>query len=355
VGFRLLYLIFNRLCGWLVLLGRSSASKDVELLVLRHEVAVLRRTRPAPRLDWADRALLAALIRRLPRTLWAHRLVTPETVLRWHRRLVRRKWTYPNRTGRPPVSAALSALITRLAAENKTWGYQRIQGELRKLGYQVSASTIRRVLKAARIPPAPKRATDTTWREFLRAQASGMLAVDFFHVDCAVTLRRLYCFFAIEVESRYVHILGVTAKPDGNWTTQQIRNLVMDWEDHSSRFRFLVRDRAGQFTAAFDAVLADVGIGAVKIPPRCPRANAFAERFVLTVRTEVTDRLLIFGERHLRTVLAEYVRYYNGRRPHRGRDLHPPRPDHPIADLTTERIHRRPVLGGLLNEYERAA
>jgi len=355
MGSRLLYLIFSCVCGWLVLLGRSSASKDVELLVLRHEVAVLRRTRPAPRLDWADRAVLAALIRALPRTLWAHRLVTPGTVLRWHRRLVRRKWTYPNRTGRPPVSPEIVALIARLATDNGTWGYQRIQGELRKLGYRVSASTIRRVLKTLRIPPAPKRATDTTWRAFLRAQATGMLAVDFFHVDCAVTLRRLYCLFVIEVGSRYVHILGVTAKPDGNWTTQQIRNLVMDLEDCSSRFRFLVRDRAGQFTAAFDTVLADVGIEAVEIGPRCPRANCFAERFVLTVRAEVTDRLLIFGERHLRTVLAEYARHYNGRRPHRGRDLEPPRPDHPIPDLTTKRIHRRPVLRGLLNEYERAA
>ena len=355
MGLRLLYLSFNRLCGWLVLLSRSSASKDVELLVLRHEVAVLRRTRPAPRLDWADRALLTALIRRLPRTLWAHRLITPATVLRWHGRLVARKWTYPNRMGRPPVSAALAARIVRLATENKTWGYQRIQGELRKLGYRVGASTIRRVLKAARIPPAAKRATDTTWRAFLHAQASGMLAVDFFHVDCAVTLRRLYCFFAIEVGSRYVHVLGVTAKPDGCWTTQQIRTLMMDLGDRTQDFRFLVRDRAGQFSAVFDTVLADVGIEAVKIPPRCPRANCFAERFVLTVRTEVTDRLLIFGERHLRRVLAEYVGHYNGRRPHRGRDLEPPRPDHPIPDLTTELIHRRPVLGNLLNEYERAA
>lgn len=355
MSLRLLYLIFTRLCGWLVLLGRSSASKDIELLVLRHEVAILRRTRPAPRLDWADRAVLAALIRLLPRRMWGHRLVTPGTVQRWHRRLVARKWTYRNRTGRPPVSPELAALIARLATNNGTWGYQRIQGELRKLGYQVSASSIRRVLRRLRIPPAPKRSTDTTWRVFLRSQASGMLAVDFFHVDCAVTLRRLYCLFVIEVGSRYVHILGVTANPDGCWATQQVRNLTMDLEDRAKDFRFLVRDRAGQFTAAFDAVLADVGIEAVKIPPRCPRANAFAERFVLTVRSEVTDRLLIFGDRHLRTVLAEYARHYNGRRPHRGRDLAPPRPNHPIADLTTERIHRRRVLGGLINEYERAA
>ena len=264
--------------------------------------------------------------------------------MRWHRRLVRRKWTYPNRVGRPPVSAEIATLIERLATNNPSRGYQRIQGELLKPGHRIGASTIRRVLRALKIPPAPKRHTDTTWRQFLHAQATTMLATGFFHVDCALTLQRLYCLFVMETGSRCVHIPGITANPDGPWTTQQIRNLLMD-----------PGDRAGQFTAAFDTVLADAGIQAVRVPPRSPRANAYAERFVLTVRKEVTDRMLIFGQRHLLAVLAEYEAHYNGRRPHRSRPLRPPRPDHPVADLNQQRIRRQPVLGGLINGYERAA
>jgi transposase InsO family protein len=224
-----------------------------------------------------------------------------------------------------------------------------------KLGYSVGASTIRRILKHRRIPPAPRRATDTSWRRFLRAQASTMLAVDFFHVDCAITLKRIYVFFALEVGSRYLHILETISHPTGAWTTQQARNLLMDLDDSAATFRFLLRDRAGQFTSAFDAVLAGVGIDTVKIPPRRPRANCFAERFVLTARTELTDRILIFGERHLRSVLARYGAHYNRRRPHRSLWLHPPRPDHPVPNLHRQRIRRRPVLGGLICECERAA
>ena len=293
------------------------------------------RTKPRrPRLDWADRAVLTALIRLLPARLRMHRLVTPGTVLRWHRRLVTQRWTCLQRTGWPSVSAEIAVLIERLAIENHSWGYKRIQGELLKLGHNVSASTIRRVLKTLRIPPAPERHTDLSWRRFLNAQAATMLATDFFHVDCAFTLRRLYCLFVIEAGSRYVHILGVTAHPDEPWTTQQIRNLLMDLGDRAADFRFLIRDRAGQSAASFDTVLADAGIQAVKIPPQSPRANAYPERFVLTARTEVTDRMLIFGERHLRSVLAEYARHYNGQRPHRSRQSHPPRPGHPAADLS---------------------
>jgi transposase InsO family protein len=287
--------------------------------------------------------VFAALVRRLPHALRRHRLVTPDTILRWHRRLLRKKWTYPNRSGRPPIDDGLAALVVR------------IRGELLKLGHRVGASTIRRILKRHRVPPAPVRHTDTTWRKFLRTQATSMLAVDFFHVDCAVTLRRLYVLFALEVGDRYLHVLGVTEHPDGPWTTQQAGNLVMDLGEQLARFRFLVRDRAGQYAGSFDAVLADAGIEVVKIPPRCPRANCYAERLVLTVRTELTDRMLIFGERHLRRTLALYAVHYNARRPHRALQLRPPRPEAPVPEPVYGRIRRRRVLGGLINYYEPAA
>ena len=300
---------------------------------LRHEAAELRRAKPRPRWDWAGRAVLAALSRLLPGKLRAHRLVTPGTGLRWHRRLVAGKWACPHRRGRPPVSAEIAALIERLATENHGWGYHRIQGELLKPGHRVSASTIRRVLKTLRIPPAPKGRTDTSWRQFLHAQAATMLATGFFPGDCAVALQRWYCLFAREAGSRHVHIVGVTADPDG--TRQQIRDLMMDPGDRAAGFRFLAGDRAGQFTASSGAVVASAGIAAVKIPPRSPRANASAERFVLSARAEVTDQMLIFGERHLRLVLAGYQAHYNGRRP-------PPRPPAPPAPARPPR--RRPLL-----------
>jgi putative transposase len=241
-------------------------------------------------------------------------------------------------------------LTGRLATENHGWGYQRIQGQLLKLGHRVSASTIRRVLRALKIPPAPRRQTDPTWRQFLRAQAATMLAADFFHVDCAL---RLYCLFVIEAGSRYVHFAGVTAHPDRPWTTQQVRNLLMDLGDRAADFRVLVRDRAGQFTDACDAVLAAAGIRVVKIPPRSPRANSIMERWIGSCRRELLDRTLIWNQRHLMTVLHEYEDFYNTHRPHRTLNQAAPlcpRPDG-VTDLDHFRVRRRDRAGGVIHEY----
>jgi len=222
---RLLYLMFCQVVRWLALLSRSAAAKDAELLVLRHEVAVLRRRVVRPRVDWADRAILAGLARLLPRHIWRGLLVQPATLLRWHRNLVRRRWTHPHRRGRPTVTAQLRQLVLRMAKENPTWGYRRIHGELCRLGYKIGASTVWCILQRAGVDPAPKRST-VSWRQFLRAQANGVLAVDFFTVD-TVFLKRLYVLFVIEIATRRVHVLGVTPQPAGAWVTQQARNLFM--------------------------------------------------------------------------------------------------------------------------------
>jgi putative transposase len=282
--------------------------------------------------------------------------VRPQTLLRWHRDLVRRRWTYPSPRGRPSVTAEVRKLVLRLARENSIWGYRRIHGELCRLGYRIGASTVWTTLKAAGVDPAPMRSA-LTWRQFLRVQAEGVLAVDFFAVD-TVLLRRLYVLFVIEVGTRRVHLLGVTAHPVGEWVAQQARNLLMALGEQADRFRFrfLVRDRDAKFTAVFDAVFAAAGVEVLKTPARAPRANAYAERWVGTVRRELLDRMLVFGRRHLQSVMAEYVDHYNSHRQHRSLGQRPPLvPALPLAAVAGSRVVRRDRLGGLIGEYSQAA
>ena len=353
---RLLYRILVQMLSWRALLARSSASKDVEILALRHEVAVLRRANPKPRIDWTDRAVLAALSRLLPKALRVHRIVTPSTLLRWHRRLLAAKWRQPKAPGRPPIADDVMALIVRLATENTTWGVVRIQGEMRRLGYRVAASTIRKILRARRIPPPSRR--DDTWRTFLCAQAETILAIDFLHVD-TVMLKRLYAAVVIEVGSRRAHLLGVTDHPTGAWATQLARELAFDLERAGHRFTRLIRDRDAKFTESFDAVFASIGVEVLLTAPQAPRMNAYAERLIGSIRRKCCDRILIVGQRHLHRVLTEYIERYNAGRSHQGDGiaLRAPNDDATVLPFPTrtDRIHRRQRLGGLLNEYQAAA
>ena len=263
MAFRLVYLMLVRVLSWLVLLARSDAAKDAEILILRQEVAVLRRTNARPTLTWLDRAILSALSRLLPTPLRQLRLVSPRTLLRWHAQLLARRWTYPHRSpGRPPTAPPIRVLVLRMAHENPRWGYRRIQGELVGLGHSVAASTVWKILKEAGLDPAPRRA-GPTWRQFLSAQAHAILAIDFAHVD-TVFLRRLYILVVIEHDRRRVHLAGITAHPTGDWVTQQARNLLMDLGQHADRFRFLIRDRDSKFTAAFDAVFSGADIRIIR-------------------------------------------------------------------------------------------
>jgi putative transposase len=353
---RLLYLLFCQVLRWLALLARSSAANDAELLVLRPQVAVLRLQVTRPRVTWADRAVLAGLARLLPRPAWRGLFVQPATLLRWHRDLIRRRWTYPHQRGRPAAAAEFRGLVLRLARENSTWGYRRVHGELCRLGYKdkIGASTVWTNLRRAGVAPAPKRSA-LTWRQFLRTQAKGVLAVDFFTVD-TVLFKRLYVLFVIEIATRRVHVLGVTPHPVGEWVAQHARNLVVNLEEGIGQFRLVLRDRDTKFTAGFDAVFAAEGIQVLRTPVRAPQANAYAERWLGAVRREVLDRMLIFGRRQLVSVLTEYAEHYDVHRPHRALGQAPRLgPVESAVVMSAGRVVRRDRLDRLIHEYAQVA
>ena len=333
------------------------AANNAEILILRHQVAVLQRQARTPKLSWADRAILSALARLLPsgHLRQLRLIISPRTLLRWHADLVRRRWAYPRRTpGRPRTAQAVRALVLEMARDNPSWGYRRIHGELVGLGHKLAPSTVWQILKDAGIDPAPRR-SGQIWREFLAGQATTILAADFFRVD-TVFLRRLYVLFFIEHGTRRVHLAGITAYPTGAWVAQQARNLLMNLEGRADSLKFLIRDRDTKFTAAFDAVFTAISVRIVKSPVQAPRANAIAERWIASARRECLDRMLITGERHLRLVLGEYVDHYNTHRPHRTLHQNPParRQDPPAAGTST-RVLRRDRLGGLIHEYAQVA
>ena len=312
VIFTLVYAIVRSVLGLLVVLFRRDLSKDAELLVLRHENAVLRRHVGRVRYAPADRAWLSALARLIPRRRWSEVFpVTPATLLAWHRKLAAKKYDTSKRRkpGLLPTVQSIARLAVRLAKENPLWGHRRIHGELTKLGVMVAPSTIWEILHAAGVDPAPRR-SGPTWRQFLHAQAAGILAVDFLHVD-TVLLKRIYVLVFIEHGTRRMHIGGVTASPTGEWTVQQARNLALSLGERFEGIKFLIRDRGSNFTASFDAVFQAAGTRILRTAVQAPRMNAICERLVGTLRHELLDRVLILGERHLRAVLAEYQAHYN--------------------------------------------
>jgi putative transposase len=356
MSLRFAYMAVLRVFGWLALLARSGCAKDAEILILRHQVAVLQRQVRTPRLSWADRAVLAALARLLSRgqLRQLRMIISPRTLLRWHADLVRRHWACQRRApGRPRTAQAIRALVLEMARDNPSWGYRRIHGELTGLGHTLAPSTVWQILKDVGIDPAPTR-SGQSWRAFLEAQAKTILAADFLHVD-TVVLRRLYVLFFIEHGTRRVLLAGITAHPTGEWVTQQARNLLMNLEDHTHVFKFLLRDRDAKFTAAFNAVFAAAGVRIVKTPVRAPRANAIAERWIASARRECLDRMLIASERHLRLVLGEYTDHYNSHRPHRALQQAPPAGRAHLPEATGMRVVRQGRLGGLIHEYAQVA
>ncbi|WP_328541974.1 integrase core domain-containing protein [Streptomyces sp. NBC_00117] len=340
---------------------RSRLAKDAEVLALRHENAVLRRQIARVRYEPADRIWLALLSRLVPREHWRQAFaVTPTTLLRWHRRLVARTWTFPRhrRPGRPSTASTVKQLIQRLARENNSWGHRRIQGELARLGHPIAPSTVWEILHSAGVDPAPQR-SGPTWRQFLTAQAHGIIAADFLHLD-TVALKRLYALIFIEHGTRRLHLAGVTAHPTAQWTTQQARNLAMTLGCRMDSLRYLLRDRDSKYTRAFDAIFEADDVEILLSPPQAPKANAICERVVGTLRRELLDRMMIYNEAHARAVLAEYIRHYNGHRPHQSRQQLPPDSAEPatpatVTELQAHRLRRQRLLGGLISQYQRTA
>jgi transposase InsO family protein len=351
-----LYLLFRRALAVAALRLRSREFKELEIVVLRHELAVLRRQVSRPRLDESDRVFLAAASRLLGRASRSF-FVCPDTLLGWHRQLVRRRWTCAGRRpGRPAVAAEIRELVLRLARENPRWGYQRIVGELAGVGVRVSATTVAKILRQAGVSPAGPRA-QLSWRDFLRAHADSIIACDFFTVD-TIWRGRLYVLFFLELESRRVHVAGCTANPDGRWTAQQARQLAWSLSQRVTPARFLIHDRDSKFSRAFDEVFRSEGVEIIRTPFRAPQANACAERWVGTIRRECLDWLLIASRRQLEHVLHVYVDHYNTHRPHRALGLAPPTPGPHLRLVSSNppnQLHRRNRLGGLIHEYARAA
>jgi putative transposase len=357
---RFVFLLVTRVAGWLRLSRREVAWQTAEILILRHQLAVLQRRQPCrPNLNWADRGLLAALLSVIPkaRRQGLRLPVTPDTILRWHRDIVRRRWAARSKrgkTGRPATRRNIRALVLRLARENAEWGYRRIHGELASLGVNVAASTVWEILRTNGIDPAPRR-TGPTWSQFLRSQAEAILACDFFSVDL-LDGTQAYVLTVIGHAARRIRILGVTLYPTGDWTAQQARNLIMDLGDQAERMKFMIRDRGSNFTAAFDTVLADAGIRTVLCNVRTPRMNAIAERWIGGCRRELLDRTLVWNQSHLRRILRDYETHHNQHRPHRS--LHAAAPLKPLpepVDLGQYRVRRHARVGGLINEYRLVA
>jgi putative transposase len=353
----MLYSIVRLLVDLLSIRDREQAELQAEVLALRHQLRVLQRQVRRPRWRPGDRMVLATVIERLPKRRWSALLPSPETILPWHRELVRRKWAAFGkrpRQLRPGMDPEVVDLILRLARENPRWGYRRIQGELLKLGRPCSHVTVRKVMRVHRVPPAPRRST-RTWEEFVRQHAAHLLATDFFTVETA-WLGRLYVLFFIEVGSRRVHLGGVSAHPTGRWVAQQARNLAWQLQDGVLSTTHLLHDRDSKFCEAFDAVFTAEGVKVIRLPFRAPRANSHAERWVGTVRREVLDHLLIFGPRQLEFVLREFIDHYHTARPHQGLGQRTPiRAAEVRSEPDTAQVIRIDRLGGLIHEYARAA